>query len=337
MAYVIDEVVKSKNGVKNNPVVDYSTANQQAQERARQRQNEINAARNNNTDKGTTTGSTPTTPTQPVNEEPAFDWAAYYAELQRQAQERANAAYERNMSRIASAYDSAAGSLGDNYNSTVSRLNAARDKSMNDVNTDAEKSLREAYINNMLTKKNLNQRLSAMGYNGGATETTMAQLANNYGNSRTGINETLNNNISNLDMTYNDNLAAALQSYNSAKANLDLQRMQLEMQAENARNNAEASSMSANFGIDSGYATALQNALAKQAAYEYDPTMATNDFIAGNAQQAQSISDSNNYAMWMALQLLGGGNSANDVSKYLQYKGYDGDTITDILRKLGAA
>lgn len=243
--------------------------------------------------------------------EPAFDWAAYYAELQRQAQERANAAYERNMERIASAYGNAAGSLRGNYDSTVSRLNAARDKSMGDVRSDAEDSLRQAYINNMMTRKNLNQRLSAMGMNGGATETTMSSLENQYGKSRSGINQTLNDNISNLDMTYGDNLAAALQSYNSAKANLDLQRMQLEMQAENARQNAEASSMSGAMSIDSGYMSALQAALKNQANYQYNASQATNDFVPGQAQQAASASEGANYAKYLAQAQLEASNGSN--------------------------
>ena len=167
----------------------------------------------------------------------------------------------------------------------------------------------------MLTKKNLNQRLSAMGYNGGATETTMSQLENQYGNSRTGINETLNKNIANLNETYGDNLAAALQSFNTAKANLDLQRMQLETQAENARQNAEAASMSGNMSIDSGYATALQAALANQAAYTYDASQATNDFVAGQAQQAASAEQGNNYAKYLQQALLEAsqGTSSNNI------------------------
>ena len=269
-------------------------------------------------------------------QEPAFDWAAYYAQLQAEAQAKANAAYQRNMDRIASAYGSAAGSLRDNYDSTVGRLNAARDKSMGDVRSDAEDSLRQAYINNMMTRKNLNQRLSAMGMNGGATETTMSSLENQYGKSRSGINETLNKNISNLDMTYGDNLASALQSYNSAKANLDLQRMQLEMQAENARQNAEASSMNAYMNIDGGYMSALQAALANQANYQYDPSKATNDFVAGQAQQAQSASqDGNSYAMWMAQQLLNSGATPNEANNFMLTQGYTRQTIQDILRQLG--
>ena len=220
------------------------------------------------------------------------------------------------MARIASAYDSASGSLKGNYDSTVDRLNATRDKSMGDVRTDAEDSLRQAYINNMLTRKNLNQRLSAMGYNGGATESTMSSLENQYGNSRTGINETLNKNIADLDATYGDNLAAALQSYNSAKANLDLQRMQLEMQAENARNNMIDSSMSANMTMDPSYLSALQAAITNQGQYTYDPTKATNDFIAGQAMQAQSAdmgSDFQKYLQQLALEAQQG-NPLNLVS-----------------------
>ena len=209
----------------------------------------------------------------------------------------ANEAYERNMSRIESSYNNAAGNLRSNYDSTVDRLNAARDKSLGEVNADAEKSLQEAYINNMLTRKNLNQRLAAMGYNGGATETTMGSLENQYGASRAGINEALNKSIANLDQTYGDNLAGALQSYNSAMSNLGLQRMQLENAAENARNNLEASyrPSTENLAMDQNYVNALKSVLARQGQYTFDPTKATNEFVAGNAQQAQSASQGSNY------------------------------------------
>lgn len=243
-----------------------------------------------------------------------FDLAAYLAELQAQRQAAANAAYERNMARIASAYNSAAGNLKSNYDSTESRLTAARDQSMGDVNSDAEKSLQQAYINKMLTNKNLNQRLSAMGYNGGATESTMAQLENNYGNSRNNINTTLNDNINKLNMTYGDNLANALQSYNSAMSNLDMQRMQLEMEAENARQNAIASTMSSfssMMGGDSSYLAALQSALQNQSNYTYDNTKATNDYVAGNVQQNASAAQGANYSKYLAQAQLEAANGAN--------------------------
>lgn len=280
---------------------------------------------------GTTTPKATPDPT-PVD---TFDWGNYMAQLRAEQMARAQAAYERNMSRIADAYGSAANSLRGNLDSSIGRLNAARDKSMGDVRSDAEDSLRQAYINNMMTRKNLNQRLSAMGYNGGATETTMSSLENQYGKSRSGINDTLNKNIANLDMTYGDNLAQAQQAYNSAMANLYLQRMQMEMQAENALNNAESSAVNATMNIDGSYMSALQAALANQANYQYDASQATNNFVAGNARQAESASGGTDYAKWMAQQLLSGSNNANDVMNYMIAQGIPAQTVQDILAQLG--
>lgn len=271
---------------------------------------------------GTTTGSSIVDIGGGGYVEPAFDWASYYAELMRAQQERADAAYRRNMERIASSYNAMAANLANNYKSTEGRLNEARNQSLSDVNADAEKSLREAYINNMLSKKNLNQRLSAMGYNGGATETTMANLENNYGNSRNNINTTLNSNINKLNSTYGDNLAAALQSYNSALNNLDMQRLQLEMQAEDRRQSADDSFYSSLGGLtsmDSSYLSALQSALKNQAAYTYDASKATNDFVAGQALQAQSAASGANYSKWLAKAQLDAtqGKSMNQIKTEL--------------------
>jgi len=297
---------------------------------------------------GTKTTTSSNYDPEPETYAPQDDYYIDYEALERERlarlQAAADEAYNRNMARIADAYNSASGNLKSNYNSTVDRLNVARNSSLNDVNTDAEKSLREAYINNMLTKKNLNQRLSAMGYNGGATETTMGSLENQYGSSRAGINEVLNKNIANLNQSYGDNLAGALQSYNSAMTNLDLQRMQLENAAENARNNMQAEYMSSPNGMltmDQNYVNALKNVVARQSAYTGTPTQATNNFVAGNAQQAQSAAQGTNYAKYLAQAQLAAQNGTptsqiqqnlfNEVSR-----GNLGiDTLYDILGQLG--
>lgn len=261
------------------------------------------------------------------------------AELRRRADE----AYNRNMARIENTYNSTAGNLRSNYDSTVDRLNEARDKSYSDVNADAEKSLQEAYINNMMNRKNLNQRLAAMGYNGGATETTMGSLNNQYGASRAGINEAVTKSLANLNQTYGDNLAGALQSYNSAMSNLGLQRMQLENAAENARNNLEASftPTTENLLMNQDYVNALKNVVARQGQYSFNPTQATNSYVAGNAQQAQSAAQGNNYAKYLAQAQLAAQNGmpANRIQQDLfaeVNKGNLGiDSLYDILRQLG--
>ena len=261
------------------------------------------------------------------------------AELRRRADE----AYNRNMARIENTYNSTAGDLRSNYDSTVSRLNEARDKSTNDVNADAEKSLQEAYINNMMNRKNLNQRLSAMGYNGGATETTMGSLDNQYGASRNGINEAVTKSLANLNQTYGDNLAGALQNYNSAMSNLGLQRMQLENAAENARNNMEASftPTTDNLLMNQDYVNALKNVVARQGQYTFNPTQATNNYVAGNAQQAQSAAQGTNYAKYLAQAQLAAqnGTPTNRIQQDLFAEVNRGnlgiDSLYDILRQLG--
>ena len=131
----------------------------------------------------------------------ASQLANMYAQQQAQAQAyaaqqraAAESAYRAGMERLGQAWDTKTGALKDNLNSTLAGLQRQYDSSKNEVNADANKSLREAYINYMLNRKNLNQNLSAQGIGGGAAESTQAGMYNNYGTSRNNINTTLNDN-----------------------------------------------------------------------------------------------------------------------------------------------
>lgn len=254
--------------------------------------------------------------------------------------------YGNNMARIGEAYDRIAGNLGGNYESTVSRLKAARDRSLRDVRADAESALKQAYANNEMTKRNLDQRLAAMGYNGGATETSMLRLANEYANSRGGINNTLNKNIADLNMTYGDNLANALQAYNSAMNQLEMQRMQLENAAENARANGSTSNMDISAllsGSNASYLQALQNALANQGAFQYQGAEATNNYTPGNVQQANSIENGSNYQKMLAQAQLDAqnGKSIEDIQRSLYPEVQSGNltinSLAQLIRQLRAA
>ena len=75
------------------------------------------------------------------------------------------------------------------------------------VNAAADKSLQEAYINKMMTLKNLPQTLSAQGLTGGVAESTTAGLYNNYGNSRNEIESERLDQIGALQQAYNNNMA----------------------------------------------------------------------------------------------------------------------------------
>ena len=212
--------------------------------------------------------------------------AEMYAQQQAQAQAyaaqqraAAESAYRAGMERLGQAWDTKTGALRDNLNSTLANLQRQYDASKNEVNADANKSLREAYINYMLNKKNLNQNLTAQGIGGGAAESTMAGMYNNYGNSRNNINTTLNDNLTSLENTYQGNISNANQQYNSAYANalsdyLNYQN-QLEQNLANSIVGSYGNMVSSLGSLDSGYTNALYDLLQKQAAYEYQNTKNT--------------------------------------------------------------
>ena len=75
--------------------------------------------------------------------------------------------------------------------------------------------------------------MSAQGITGGASETTRASMENNYGNARNEINTTTNRNLSDLEGQKNMQLAQALQAYNSAVAQAQLQKAMQMMDLEN--------------------------------------------------------------------------------------------------------
>lgn len=216
----------------------------------------------------------------------ASQLANLYAQQQAQAQAyaaqqraAAESAYRAGMERLGQAWDTKTGALRDNLNSTLANLQRQYDASKNEVNADANKSLREAYINYMLNKKNLNQNLTAQGIGGGAAESTMAGMYNNYGNSRNNINTTLNDNLTSLENTYQGNISNANQQYNSAYANalsdyLNYQN-QLEQNLANSIVGSYGNMVNSLGSLDSGYTNALYDLLQKQAAYEYQNTKNT--------------------------------------------------------------
>lgn len=268
-------------------------------------------------------------------------WMEYLNRLQAQAQQ----AYERNMKRIREAYDSAAGSLKSNLNSTNDQLRASFNKSQGGINYDAERALQQAYINNQLSQRDLAQALTAQGLTGGASETTQASLRNSYGNSRNAIETERNGNLSDLNLNYNNNLSSALQAYNSAKANLDLQRMQQEQQAENALTNfmsGFAGNLSSLAVGDDTYLAALEALANQQNGLSYSINGPTNTPTSYNVQQADAA-QSTNYAKWLqsVAQQRAAGTSAQAIKQSLYQQAAKGSLslseIADIMARSGIA
>lgn len=233
-----------------------------------------------------------------------LDIYGLYSDYLAQQRAAAQASYERNINAINSAYGSAKNYYDSNLNSTRNTLKSSYDASKKDIDSDAEASLREAYINNMLNRKNLQQALTAQGLNGGASETTQASMLNNYGNARNDIETQQAKNLADLLKTYNDNLSAAQNAWSNQMAGLELQKMQQIQQAENALNNMTTASLG-NISTDSSYLQALQSLMKAQNAYELSPT--TNSLLQSltNTQQADYSAIANtSYQQWLAQQQL---------------------------------
>jgi len=216
----------------------------------------------------------------------------------RQMREAAQNAYDRGMNALNSAYDTQMSSLGGNLNETRNQLANQYNRSRQNILDDAANSLKQAYINRMLSEKNLGQQMSAMGLTGGATETSLAGLLNNYGNARNNIYTTQNKNLSNLEGNYAANLSQAMQAYNSAVADANLQRAQQAMNLENALANNQISAIDNYQSIlnnrNSQYLDLLKAAIANGASFAYTPTEATNGVNAVAVNQTSNPIMSNN-------------------------------------------
>lgn len=94
------------------------------------------------------------------------------------------------------AYQKAAAAQKENLSFATNQLT--------DTTNDA---LKQAYINKMQTLRNLPQQMSAQGLNGGASETTLASMNNNYGNARNQLETERLKQLASLQNTYQNNLA----------------------------------------------------------------------------------------------------------------------------------
>ena len=139
----------------------------------------------------------------PVSAAPAASGGNAYDNI-RSAYERALAEQRRARQR---AYDAA-----------VSAQRAEYDANVNKVNSQADKALREAYINKMQTQRTMGQQMAAQGLNGGYSETTAAGLQNNYGNARNALETERGNQLNDLNITLQNNLAAARNILDSGTA-----------------------------------------------------------------------------------------------------------------------
>ncbi len=183
-------------------------------------------------------------------------------------QELIEQAYQNNLNNLNSAYGLTANNLGNTLNGTLGQLEQNYAYSQEQLNQNAANALREAYINRMMAEKNLEQRLNAQGLNGGAAESVIASLLNNYGSARNSIETQRMNDLADLLNTYQNNANSARSQYNDAMNSLASQNYGYQRQLQNDLANGVIGTYDDLYGaLNSGYntyANAMQNLASNQ-------------------------------------------------------------------------
>lgn len=104
------------------------------------------------------------------------------------------------------------------YDAAVQAQQRLYEQNVGKVNSAADKALSEAYINRMQSQRTQRQAMAAQGLTGGASETSMAGILNNYGNARSSIESERMGQISELGQTLQNNIAQARGILNSGVA-----------------------------------------------------------------------------------------------------------------------
>jgi len=253
----------------------------------------------------------------------------------------AQQAYDRGMSALGTAYGAQKDALQRNYDSSVGTMNESYQNGVNSTNQQADKTMNEAYINYMLSRRNLPQMLSAQGINGGAAESTMAGLANNYGNSRNEIDVNRNDTLGTLLEKFNANKASALQAMNSAQAELEQRKMAYQMQLEQALQEGIVSAANDRYDALASIGNNYLSKLADMGISMQDAADAAGavGYTAGNTPQSVSVQQGSgstgrtNYEL--VNRLFGQGYTTDDVISSLSAMGYTPQTIQQML--MGAA
>ena len=233
---------------------------------------------------------------------------------------------------LESAYAKRLSGLDSNYASTKDQLASSYGNSRTSLQQNEENALREAYINRMMNEKNLRQQLNAQGLTGGASESAIASMLNNYGTSRNNIQNTAADNLRELEQTYNSNLASAQQKYNDAVHSANDSNMAYRMQLENDLANNTVSSYqdlyNALANMDSTYTNAMSNLINNQSSANADLQNTAFKAMLENAMAPTTLSVSG------SSKTSGSGNSSNTLVKRVKNMRDNGYVAADIASSL---
>lgn len=168
-----------------------------------------------------------------------MDISALY-ELLNQRLGEYDANYQSLLDSLNTNYADMLNALGLNYADTEALLNGQLNASRSELEDARRRQLQEAYISRMMQEKNLADQLDAYGLTGGASESVMADMRNNYANNRNAVEERVQNSLRDLLMNYLTNVTNARQRYNDSLLNAQNSRVSALNDAANYRSQARA-------------------------------------------------------------------------------------------------
>lgn len=127
-------------------------------------------------------------------------------------------AYNKMLKDLAKNNKSLLGTLDTNYNLSKDTINNNYDLTQGQTEQSAANDLRQAYINYMMSKRNIDADMARSGYTGGLSESNRARMYNSYGTNRNAISNTLAQNLAQINANRNAALNELLATYNSNKA-----------------------------------------------------------------------------------------------------------------------
>lgn len=186
-------------------------------------------------------------------------------------------------------YQSQLAAAQQDFEAALALLQRNHEAGTGQVNAVTDKSLQEAYIQSMMAKRNMGQELAALGRSGGASETALLGLSNQYGQNRGTLETQRGDQLQELALQLAGQQAQNQEAYGQRKQGYEDQYTQLrnQYQAEQAAKLADYKQ-----AYDNYLSNWDQQSLARQQGYESDYT---NSLTAAQLQYAQQQADIEQY------------------------------------------
>lgn len=123
-------------------------------------------------------------------------------------QKRLESDYNTSMGKITQQADAKRGTIQKNYETDYGLAQSRKNDADTQTNQTTNKALGDAYVGKMLNARNINQQLAAMGRSGGAAESTLLGLQNNYQTNRAGLESERAKALAEILAAFNEQAAA---------------------------------------------------------------------------------------------------------------------------------